>query len=282
MTDGATVRIDAHQHYWRFDPVRDAWIDASMPALRRDWLPVDVVPALRCARVDGVVAVQASQSDGETDFLLALAAEHPFIRGVVGWTDLRAPNLAEWLAVRRGNTRLCGFRHIAQSEPMDFLRRPDVIAGIALLGEHGYSYDILIHAGQLAAAEFLVERCAGVRFVLDHCGKPPIASRELAAWRRGIAALARHEHVWCKVSGLITEAHWSRWRTDEITECLDTVAAAFGTDRLLFGSDWPVCLLAGSYAQVAELVETWALRLPAVERARLFGGTAVDVYRLEA
>lgn len=276
------MRVDAHQHYWHFDPVRDAWIDDRMTVLQRDFLPDDVAPALAAAQIDAVVAVQADQSESETEFLLSLAEQHRSIRGVVGWVDLRAQNLGDRLARWRGNPLLKGFRHIAQAEPADFLRRPDVIAGVARLGAHGYTYDILVHARQLAGAEFLVERCPGVQFVLDHCAKPPIASGALAEWRAGIARLARHEHVWCKVSGLVTEAHWSRWTTVEITDCLDVVAEAFGPARLMFGSDWPVCLLAAKYARVAQVVEAWAQRLAPAERACLFGHTAAAVYRLEA
>ena len=276
------MRVDSHQHYWRYDPVRDAWIDGAMVELRRDFMPCDVAAPMRAAKIDAVVAVQADQSEAETDFLLDLAAQHPVIRGVVGWTDLRSPHLGAMLARRRANPLLKGFRHIAQGEPNDFLRRPDVIAGIARLGEHGFTYDILIHARQMASAEFLVERCAGVRFVLDHCAKPPIASGMLAEWQADLHRIARHEHVSCKVSGLVTEAHWTRWTAEQVWACLDTAAEAFGPGRLMFGSDWPVCLLAARYARVAEVVETWAQRLTADERARVFGGTAVDVYRLEA
>ena len=276
------MRVDTHQHYWRYDPVRDAWIDGAMAELRRDFMPCDVAAPMRAAKIDAVVAVQADQSEAETDFLLDLAAQHPVIRGVVGWTDIRSPHLGAMLARRRTNPLLKGFRHIAQAEPNDFLRRPDVIAGIARLGEHGFSYDILIHARQLASADFLVERCAGVRFVLDHCAKPPIASGMMMEWQADMHRIARHENVWCKVSGLVTEAHWTRWTPEQVWACLDTAADAFGPGRLMFGSDWPVCLLAARYARVAEVVESWAQRLTTDERSRVFGGTAVDVYRLEA
>ena len=275
------MRVDAHQHFWHYDPVRDSWIDGSMSRLRRDFLPDDVAPALHAAGMDAVVAVQADQSDAETDFLLDLAARHPVIRGVVGWVDLCAPDLAETLARRRGDRRLKGFRHIAQSEPDDFLTRPEILAGIAQLGAQGFTYDILIHARQLAAAEHLVVRCPGVRFVLDHCAKPPIAGGDLSDWKRGLELLARQANVCCKISGLVTEASWTRWTASDIVPCLDIAADAFGADRLLFGSDWPVCLLAGEYARVAEVVETWSARLTSTERERLFGGTAASVYRLE-
>ncbi len=252
-----------------------------MPVLRHDFLPDDVEPMMSAAGIDAVVAVQADQSDVETDFLLHLASRYPWIRGVVGWIDLRATDLREKLAQRRSADRLKGFRHVAQSEPDDFLTRPDVRAGIVALGEAGFTYDILIHARQLSAADDLVARCDGVQFILDHGAKPPIASGMLAEWQRGVARIARHPNVACKVSGLITEASWTHWQDHEIASCLDMLADAFGPERLMFGSDWPVCLLAGEYRRVIGLVETWASCLTPFERARVFGGTAVAVYRLE-
>ena len=276
------MRIDAHQHYWRFDPVRDAWITPAMGAIRRDFLPDDATPLLAAAHIDGVVAVQADQSEAETDFLLDLAAAHPFIKGVVGWVDLCAPDLAERLCRWRGASALKGFRHLAQGEPDDFLLRDDVTGGIIELGRHGYAYDILIYPRQLAAAVRLVARCDGVRFVLDHCAKPPIADGNLNAWRDGLRALAHHEHVTCKLSGLVTEAAWSSWTEADIVPCLDAAAEAFGVERLMVGSDWPVCLLASSYGRVVEVVSHWAQRLTATERARVFGGTAMATYKLEA
>ena len=275
------MRVDAHQHFWHYDAVRDRWIDHSMALLQRDFLPDDIAPAFRAAGIDAVVAVQADQSAAETDFLLDLGARYAMIRGVVGWVDLRAPDLGEALTRRRSNPLLKGFRHIAQSEPDDFLARPEIRAGIAQLGQRGFTYDILIRPSQLAAADLLVERSPDVRFVLDHCAKPPITSGDLSEWRRGIERIARHPNLSCKISGLITEASWTQWAASDIFPCLDVTADAFGADRLMFGSDWPVCLLAGEYARVAELVELWAARLTAAERARVFGGTATSVYRLE-
>ncbi len=236
---------------------------------------------MRAAGVDAVVAVQADQSDAETDFLLDLAARYHWIRGVVGWIDLRATDLRAQLEQRQRAGLLKGFRHIAQSEPDDFLARPEVRAGIIALGEADFTYDVLVHARQLPAADDLVARCGGVQFVLDHGAKPPIASGALSEWERGISRIARHSNVTCKMSGLITEASWSHWRREDIAPCFDMLAEAFGPERLMFGSDWPVCLLAGEYARVIDIVETWALCLTPLERARVFGGTAVAVYRLE-
>jgi L-fuconolactonase len=275
------LRIDAHQHYWRFDPVRDQWITPEMAVLRHDFLPSDAAPLLAAAKFDGVVAVQADQSETETDFLLSLAAQHEFIRGVVGWVDLRAADLADRLARWSGNRALKGFRHIAQGEPDDFLAQSDLIAGINQLGTLGYSYDILIYPRQLAAAEQLVSRCPDVRFIVDHCAKPPIVSGELARWQRGLRLLASHPNVSCKLSGLVTEAAWHSWTDNEIFTILNVAAEAFGPERLIFGSDWPVCLLAADFPDVVGVIERWASRLTPTERDLLFGGTAQAMYQLE-
>jgi len=274
------MRVDAHQHYWKFHPVRDAWINDEMSLLRRDFLPDHIAPELAAAGVDAVVAVQADQSDAETRFLLDLATRHSFIRGVVGWIDLCAPDLADRLEQLRTGDRLKGFRHIAQAEADDFLAWPEVVAGIIALGEQGYSYDILIYPRQLRAAARLVEQCPGVRFVLDHCAKPPIATGEIAAWRTDLGRLARHPNVWCKVSGLVTEAAWGTWTDADLAPYLDAAAELFGPARLMFGSDWPVCLVAARYDSVVGAVERWADRLTATERADIFGVSAVRAYQL--
>lgn len=274
------MRIDAHVHLWQFDPVRDAWITPNMGVIRRDFLPADLEPLLRESGIDGVVAVQADQSEAETRFLLDLAAQHPCIRGVVGWISLTAANLAEQLTAYRTFPALKGFRHIAQAEADDFLARPDIIRGVRTLGAHGYRYDILIYPRQLAAAATLVAACPDVVFIVDHCAKPNIASGDFTAWRSGVAALAAHPHVHCKLSGLVTEAAWDRWQPHELTPVLDWALDCFGAERLMFGSDWPVCLLAANYTRVHEVVSTWAERLSESERRAIFGDTAVRIYRL--
>lgn len=251
-----------------------------MRAIRRDFLPEQAAPLLAAAGVDGAIAVQADQTAAETDFLLALADENSLIRGVVGWIDLRAPDLDDRLARWKSRRALKGFRHIAQAEPDDFLARDDVARGVARLGEHGFSYDILIYPRQLAAAECLVARCPGVRFVLDHCAKPMIARREISEWRAGIHRLASHANVCCKVSGLVTEAS-NAWDYADLLPYLDATAEAFGAGRLMFGSDWPVCLVAAEYEQVQDVVQRFAERLTSAERAAVFGGTAATAYQLE-
>lgn len=275
------MRVDAHQHYWHFNPVRDAWIGDSMQVLRRDFLPRHVAPSLAAARIDAVVAVQADQSENETDLLLALSRLDPSIRGVVGWVDLRADNLAERVARWRHYKQLKGFRHIAQAEADDFLLQPQIVRGVQQLGALGFCYDLLVYPRQIAAAEMLVAECGDTSFVLDHAGKPPIATGNMTEWAQDLRALAKHPNVTCKVSGLVTEASWTAWTPQQILPVLDTIAEAFGTDRLMFGSDWPVCLLAGNFTQVHEVVASWASRLSSSEQQQIFGETAARVYRLQ-
>lgn len=276
------MRVDAHQHYWHFDAHRDAWITRDMDAIRRDFLPSDVAPSLRDAQIDAVVAVQASQSEDETDFLLALAQSNSNILGVVGWVDLLAHDLTDRVQRWRGNTVLKGFRHVAQSEPDDFLTRPAIVSSVQQLGALGYSYDLLVYPRQLAAATSLVAQCPDVSFVLDHCAKPPIASGDLTHWRDELAQLAQYPNVTCKLSGLVTEATWHAWAESDFIPALNTVLELFGADRLMFATDWPVCLLSASYAQTYDIVAQWAAAsLSHSEQSLVFGSTAQRIYRLD-
>jgi L-fuconolactonase len=276
------MRIDAHQHYWQFNPVRDAWIDDTMLAIRRDFLPADIASMLDASSFDGAIAVQADQSEAETTFLLDLAARDRRVRGVIGWVDVAAPDLEARLAQWRGARLLKGFRHIAQAERDDFLAQPRVQAGIKTLGANGYTFDLLIKPQQLSAATTLVARCPNVQFILDHCAKPPIrAGDDIDGWRAGLQRLASHANVACKISGLVTEASWNDWIFDDLTPYLDAALDAFGAQRLLFGSDWPVCLLAADWYRTLGVVERWSVPLTAAERAGLFGDNAARLYRLD-
>ncbi len=242
------MKIDTHQHFWRYDPVAYPWIpDGS--ALQRDWLPADLAPCLAAAGLDGCVAVQARQTLEESRWLLALADKHPFIAGVVGWVDLCREAVAGDLAELSGHPRFRGVRHVVQDEPDDrFLIRPDFMRGISLLREFGLTYDLLVFPRQLPAAIELVRRFPEQSFVLDHIAKPPIKQGVLSPWREWIRELAQAPNVMCKLSGLVTEADHARWRPSDFGPYLDVVMEAFGPDRLMYGSDWPVCLLAASYA----------------------------------
>jgi len=275
------VRIDSHQHFWRYDATRHSWITDEMRALRRDFLPEDLRPELNANRIDATVVVQVEHSEDETHFLLKLAERDPTIAGVVGWVDLRAPDLPQRLEYFSQFEKLRGFRHIVQSEPDDrFLLRDDFCRGISLLREFGFTYDILIYARQLPAAVTFVERFPDQRFVIDHIAKPAIAVREIHDWARSMRAIAANPNVFCKLSGLITEADWNNWTADVFGPYLDVVFDAFGADRLLFGSDWPVCLLAGSYDRVHQLIAGYLNSKPAAEQLNIFGEKAARFYGL--
>lgn len=275
------MRLDAHQHFWHYSPAEYGWIDARMKRIARDFLPGDLAPSLAASSLDGCIAVQAHGSLRETRFLLELASASTFVKGVVGWADLLASDAADTVARLAQEKKLCGLRHVVQAEPDDFLRRADFQRGVRTLAQHGLVYDILIYARQLAAAHAFVDALPGQPFVLDHLAKPDIAHGERTQWEPAFRALARFPNVACKLSGMVTEAKWNAWRRDEFTFYLDTALEAFGEDRLLFGSDWPVCLVAArDYEQVFELVGDWAARLTAGARAQLFGGNAARIYRI--
>lgn len=273
------MRIDSHQHFWKFDPVRDAWITPEMAAIRRDFLPPDLQPELAANGIDATIAVQADQCEDETRFLCDLATRHKFIAGVVGWTDLRARNLEDRLAHWSQHGGVVGFRHIAQAEPDDrFLAHPDFVAGVARLRQFGFTYDVLVYPRQLPAAIELASRLPKQPLVLDHIAKPPIRSGEMGAWCDHIRALAQSPNVYCKLSGVITEADWKGWTRGHCKPYLDVVFDAFGADRLMFGSDWPVCLLAGSYERVLGLVSDYVLTHAPREAGKIFGENALRFY----
>jgi L-fuconolactonase len=275
----SALRIDAHQHFWRYDPVEFDWIDDSMALLRRDFLPEDLSPLLRANGIDCCVAVQARQSLQETEFLLDLADRHAFVSSVVGWVDLRARGVEAELERLRGRPKLAGFRHIAQSEPDDrFLVSPEFMRGIAALARHDFTYDLLVVPRQLPAAIELARAFPAQRFVLDHSAKPEIRARTLEPWAAQIGALARLPNVHCKLSGLVTEADWIVWKSEDFRPYLDVILEAFGASRLMFGSDWPVCLPAASYARGLALVREFIFALSADEQAAILGGNAAAFY----
>ncbi len=271
-------RLDAHQHFWVYDAQQYPWIPTGS-ALHRDWLPEDLAREQAPLDFQGSIAVQARQSLEETRRLLKLAAQFPAIRGVVGWVDLRAENVSEQLAEFVPNPKFVGVRHVVQDEKEpDFLLRSDFVRGLRALHGFGLRYDLLILAHQLPAAIRLVAQMPELPFVLDHLAKPPIKGGGLSPWREQIQELAKAPNVCCKISGLITEADPQHWQPEQITPYLDVAFQAFGVERLMFGSDWPVCLLAGSYERVFRLSENYARGLSAGQRADLFGGNAARFY----
>jgi L-fuconolactonase len=275
-------RIDAHQHFWRYSPQTHGWIDDSMAVLKRDFLPADLAPLLHERTYDGCVAVQAEQAVSETRWLLSLADQNAFIKGVVGWVDLREPDVGMVLAELARHPRFKGVRHIVQGEPDDrFMLGADFQRGIAALAPLDLTYDILIYPRQMAAAIELVQRFPKQRFVLDHIAKPDMKAGTREPWATQLRALAAaHPGLTCKLSGLVTEADWARWKPTDIQPFLDVVLEAFGVDRLMIGSDWPVCTLAADYHRTMGLVEEYLARVPPAAREAILGGTAAAFYRL--
>jgi L-fuconolactonase len=281
MSAPRSLRIDAHQHFWRYDPLEYEWIDDRMSALRRDFQPGDLRHELAAAGFDGCVSVQARQTLTETRDLLALAHDHPFVGGVVGWVDLQAPDVADQLTAFSTDPKFCGVRHIVQSEPPGFLARPAFRRGIAALGRFDLPYDVLIYERQFAEAIAFVRAFPDQRFVLDHLGKPDVEHGRLADWTQQIRTMAGCPHVCCKLSGLVTEADWRTWTAAQLTPYLEIAASAFGCDRLLVGSDWPVCRLAASYRQVMDLVRDVVSTWSASEQDAVLGGSALRFYNLQ-
>jgi L-fuconolactonase len=277
------MHIDAHQHFWIYNPAEYDWIDDSMAALRRDFLPPDLHPELEGSDLQGSVAVQARQSLEETRWLLELADSSPWILGVVGWVDLRSPDVRSQLKVLARNPKLVGVRHIVQSEPDDqFLLQPDFLRGISALEEFDLAYDILIYTKHLPVAADFVRRFPRQRFVLDHLAKPPIKSGDIDLWAPQIRRLAEFPNLFCKLSGLVTEADWQHWEAEQIIPFLDVAFEAFGPDRLMIGSDWPVCLVATSYARWAAVVKNYLLEQTPECREGVLGGNAQRFWRLNA
>jgi L-fuconolactonase len=275
--------IDAHQHFWIYSPDEYGWIDDSMAALRRDFLPHDLKLELESSGFHGSVAVQARQTLEETRWLLELAESSPWILGVVGWVDLRSRDVRSQLKVLAQNPKLVGIRHIVQSEPDDrFLLQPDFLRGISALEEFDLAYDILIYTKHLPVAAEFVQRFPRQRFVLDHLAKPPIKSGDIESWAQGIRRLAEFPNLFCKLSGLVTEADWQHWQPEQIIPFLDVAFEAFGPDRLMIGSDWPVCLVATSYARWVEVLQAYLLRQRPEIRGSVLGGNAQRFWRLAA
>jgi L-fuconolactonase len=275
--------IDAHQHFWRFNPVRDAWITVEMSAIRRDFLPEDLVPELDANAVDATIAVQADQSEAETKFLLGLAEGNQRIAGVVGWVDLQSPEVEKRLEHFARFGKLRGVRHVVQAEADDrFLVRPEFVRGVGRLKEFGLTYDILIYPRQLPAAIELVAKLPEQKFVVDHLAKPEIRAGKIEPWAGQIREIAANPKVYCKLSGMVTEADWKSWKPKEFGSYFDVVFDAFGAQRVIFGSDWPVCLVAATYAQVKRIVESYIDHHQTNNRESIFGLNAIDFYNLRS
>lgn len=275
------MQIDAHQHFWGYHPAEYEWIDDSMSVLRRDFLPHELERETKEVGIDGVITVQARQSLDETRWLCELAAEHSFVKGIVGWVPLTDPDVKEHLATLAHCHTLKAVRHVVQNEPDDqFLLRDDFNRGIDALGDFWLAYDLLVFERHLPYAIECVDRHPYQTFVLDHLAKPRVRANELEPWASNIRKLARRENVFCKLSGLLTEADWQHWSEHQLTAYWEVILNAFGPRRIMFGSDWPVCLLAGNYRSWYELCRRFMSGLSDEDQARIFGGTAIEAYRL--
>lgn len=274
------MRIDTHQHFWTFSHEAFPWIGDTRAVMRRDFLPEHLRPLLEKNGFDGTVTVQALQNLEETRWLLGLSDQNPFIKAVVGWIDLRSKDVRAQLDEFVGHPKFKGVRHIVQDEADDFMLGEAFQEGIEALGERDLTYDLLIFPKQLPAAIELMGKFPRQKFVLDHMAKPPIASGQLEPWRGRLRELAKNPNVFCKLSGLVTEADWGRWEKGQFKPYLDVVLETFGPSRLMVGSDWPVCLVAGDYGTVLDVAKDFIAPLSKADQEAVLGGTAGVFYRI--
>lgn len=275
------MKIDAHHHLWQYDPKEYDWIDDSMKAIRSNFLPEHLAKEIHSVGIDGVVTVQARQTIQETEWMLGLAGKNAFMRGVVGWVPLVDPKVEATLARFAPNKKLKAIRHVVQGEPdLNYILRPDFNNGVTQLKKFGLVYDILIFEKQLPPAIQFVDRHPNQVFVLDHIAKPRIKENIVSPWRENLKELAKRPNVYCKISGMTTEADYHLWTEKQLDPYFDAVLNAFEPKRLMFGSDWPVCLVAVSYQRWFKIVSSKIAKLSATEQARILGGTAVEAYKL--
>lgn len=272
--------IDAHQHFWQYDAVKNNWINDDMKILQQDYMPKDLLPVLNDLQVAGCMAVQADQSMVETHFLLALAKNNHFIKGVIGWVDLLNPTIDIELEQLSKEDKLKGFRHLLQAEDANFMLSNHFLYGIGLLEKYGFTFDLLIYPHQMDTTYSLVEKFPGICFVLDHMAKPNIKNASIDTWKKSIKKLAQLPNVYCKISGLVTEANWSQWTSASLRPYLDIVIENFGLNRCMFGSDWPVCLLASSYENWLSVVKQYFSQFSLTEQAAFFAINCEKCYHL--
>ena len=277
------MKIDSHQHYWHFNTADYGWMGENMSVIKRDFLPSDLLPELKSIDFDGSVAVQARQSLEETNWLLQLADEHPHIKGVVGWLDLQSEQAEEQIAAFAKHPKAVGVRHVIHDEEdLDFMLRPAFICGVQMLEKYDMAYDILIFPKHLTnTIEFVKQFSNKQTFVIDHIAKPLIKDGIVSPWKEDIAALATFPNVYCKLSGMVTEADWNTWTPENIRPYLDVIMEAFGPERILIGSDWPVCLVAGKYSEVMQVVTDYISTFTEKEQALMLGGNAVKAYKIK-
>ncbi len=275
-------RIDSHQHFWYYEPVKDSWMTDDMNLIKKDFMPADLLPVLEGLGFEGCITVQVAQTDAETEFLLKLAEKFSFIKGVVGWVDLKAGDIEAKLQNLSSNRKLKGFRHVLQTEPDDkYVLADDFRGGISTLSKYGFTYDILIYPRHIKYATELVSKYPEQMFVIDHLAKPFIKAQEIKEWEEDIRRIAQIPNIYCKVSGMVTEADLHHWKTEDLLPYLDVIFDAFGPQRLMYGSDWPVCLIASSYDRWVGLLESYAdTNLTAEQRLDFWRENAIRFYNL--
>jgi L-fuconolactonase len=283
MSEPSSLIVDSHQHFWQVGRFDYPWMTPEVEVLCRDYLPPALAPVLERNGVEQTILVQASNSLEETRWLLKLADQNSFIAGVVGWVDLTADGIEDQLDEFTAHPRFKGVRHLVESEPQDdWLAQPKVLANLRTLAGRGLAYDLLVHTRHLKYASMVADRCPELRLVVDHSAKPPIARGEIDDWSRGLREIASRSNVWCKLSGLVTEADWTGWRIEDLKPCVEFALEVFGPQRMMFGSDWPVCLLAASYDQVADAAQSILAEISEDDRHRIFAANAIDFYRIES
>lgn len=272
--------IDAHVHFWKYNKIKDGWITNEMKVLQKDFLPGDLAKEIKENDLEGIVAVQAHQTEDETMFLLNLAEKNPIVKGVVGWIDLQNKNIEKKLLYYSKLPLIKGFRHIVQSEPERFLLNHQFLNGIRYLNDFQFSYDILIYENQLKEAIEFVNKFPSQKFIIDHCAKPSIKNKSIIQWKQLLKEVAENQNVFCKLSGLITEARWNQWNEEDLYPYFDSVFDYFGTDRILFGSDWPVILLSGNYLKWKNLLKKYMNQFSSQENQKVFRENAIEFYNL--
>lgn len=277
-----SIRIDAHQHFWNYDPAKHIWMNEQMGVLKTDYLPSDLEPLLKNCGLDGCVAVQANQAEVENEFLLDLANQFDFIKGIVGWVDLQAYDVVERLSYYQQFSKIKGFRHVIHDEPdIDFMHRAAFMSGLLQLKSFNYTYDLLIFPKHLPNTIELLKVFNQQLFVIDHIAKPNIKNGEIDTWKKHLKEVASFENVYCKISGMVTEADWSAWKKEDFTKYLDAVVEAFGINRIMYGSDWPVCTLAASYEAQFSIVKDYFSSFSRTEQDNFFGGNASKFYKID-
>lgn len=272
--------IDTHVHFWKYNKIKDAWITDEMKLLQRDFLPQDLQPVLYENNVNGVIAVQADQSENENGFLIELSKKNSFIKGIVGWVNLQNENIENKLLYYSKFPVIKGFRHIVQAEQNGFLENKNFLNGIGILKRFNFTYDILIYENQLEETVEFVNKFAGQKFIIDHCAKPEIKNKSILKWESGIKEISKNKNIYCKLSGLTTEANWNSWQEPDFHPYLDVIFENFGTDRLVFGSDWPVVLISGGYSKWKNLLENYMSDFSKEDKEKVFTKNAIEFYNL--